>query len=98
MDEGIKHWQADRTLDAIGLACPLPVLKARKILAGMKPGERLMVVASDPMAAIDVPHMCRQDGHDLEQTARSPAASGVRLFFLIAVNDGPGAGLSLGED
>lgn len=56
---------SDRTLDAIGLLCPLPVLRARKVLAGMRPGERLRVEATDPMAAIDIPHLCQQDGHTL---------------------------------
>ena len=63
-----------RELDAIGLACPLPVLKARKLLAAMQPGERLLVRASDPMAAIDIPHLCHQDGHRL--VSRSEAVSG----------------------
>jgi tRNA 2-thiouridine synthesizing protein A len=58
-------WTADRTLDARGLACPLPVLKARKLLARMPAGARLIVEATDPMAAIDIPHLCRQDGHQL---------------------------------
>ncbi len=58
-------WTADRTLDARGLACPLPVLKARKLLARMPPGARLIVEATDPMAAIDIPHLCQQDGHVL---------------------------------
>jgi tRNA 2-thiouridine synthesizing protein A len=63
-----------RELDAIGLACPLPVLRARKLLATMQPGERLLVRASDPMAAIDIPHLCHQDGHLL--VSRSEAARG----------------------
>jgi tRNA 2-thiouridine synthesizing protein A len=56
-------WSHDATVDARGLACPLPVLKARKALLGMKPGERLLVAASDRMAAIDVPHFCNEAGH-----------------------------------
>nr|WP_069305753.1 sulfurtransferase TusA family protein [Methylobrevis pamukkalensis] len=53
------------TLDARGLNCPLPVLKARKALAGLVPGARLVVVASDPMAVIDIPHLCTSEGHRL---------------------------------
>ena len=54
---------ARRTLDARGLQCPLPVLKARKALIAMAPGERLEVLATDPIAAIDLPNFCREAGH-----------------------------------
>ena len=50
-------------LDASGLNCPLPVLKARKRLIGMKPGERLEVVTTDPMSVVDMPVFCAQAGH-----------------------------------
>lgn len=53
------------TLDLSGLLCPLPVLKARKKLLQMKPGEVLHVIATDPMAAIDMPHFCTEQGHEL---------------------------------
>jgi tRNA 2-thiouridine synthesizing protein A len=98
MHEEIEAWERDRTLDAIGLACPLPVPKARKILAGMRAGERLLVAASDPMAAIDIPHLCVEDGHWLEKSARHPDPTGARLFFLVVVGDGPKRDFSLGEE
>ncbi|MCX5514301.1 hypothetical protein C3941_14595 [Kaistia algarum] len=98
MHEEIEAWQRDRTLDAIGLACPLPVLKARKILAGMQAGERLLVAASDPMAAIDIPHLCVEDGHRLEKSARHPGMAGAWLYFLVVVGDGPKRDFSLGEE
>ena len=53
----------DDTLDAIGLICPLPVLKARKRLLAMAPGQVLRLLASDPAAVIDVPHFCQEAGH-----------------------------------
>ena len=56
---------AIRAIDTSGLACPLPVLKARKVLIGMAPGERLEVTATDPLAAIDLPHFCAEAGHRL---------------------------------
>jgi tRNA 2-thiouridine synthesizing protein A len=56
---------SDQTVDARGLACPLPVLKARKALHGLARGQRLMVLATDPMAAVDIPHLCREEGHRL---------------------------------
>ncbi|KND17840.1 response regulator SirA [Pannonibacter phragmitetus] len=55
----------DQHLDLRGLKCPLPVLRSRKVLAGLKPGAVLVVEASDPMSVIDIPHMCNEDGHAL---------------------------------
>lgn len=55
-------------LDATGLLCPLPVLKARKRLQGLAPGETLTVLADDPAAIVDVPHFCAEAGHDLVST------------------------------
>jgi tRNA 2-thiouridine synthesizing protein A len=53
------------TLDLSGLLCPLPVLKARKKLEAMTSGSELVVLATDPMAAIDMPHFCNEQGHEL---------------------------------
>lgn len=52
-------------LDTCGLLCPLPVLKARKRLAGMPNGACLRMRADDPAARIDVPHFCAEQGHSL---------------------------------
>ena len=52
-------------LDARGLLCPLPVLKARKRLQALAVGQELTVVADDPAAIIDVPHFCAESGHTL---------------------------------
>lgn len=56
---------ADDILDATGLLCPLPVLKARRRLKSMTPGSTLRVLADDPAAIVDVPHFCAEAGHDL---------------------------------
>jgi len=53
------------TLDLSGLLCPLPVLKARKKLLQMSAGEVLHVIATDPMAAIDMPHFCNEQDYEL---------------------------------
>ena len=50
-------------LDASGLSCPLPVLKARKALLAMEPSEMLEVVTTDPMSVVDMPVFCAQAGH-----------------------------------
>ena len=55
----------DEELDALGLLCPLPVLKAAKRLRGMAPGAVLKIVTDDPAAVIDVPHFCTEQGHTL---------------------------------
>lgn len=52
------------TIDARGLKCPLPVLKMEKRLASLPPGAALVVLATDPMAKVDIPLYCRQHGHD----------------------------------
>lgn len=53
----------DIEIDARGLLCPLPVLKARKRLVSMATGQTLRLLATDPAAVIDVPHFCTQSGH-----------------------------------
>ena len=52
-------------LDARGLSCPLPVLKARKRLQAMAPGDRLRVLATDPKAPDDFKLYCSESGHKL---------------------------------
>lgn len=53
------------TLDVKGLLCPIPVLKARKVLSRMPAGAVLTVEATDPAAVIDFPHFCNETGHEL---------------------------------
>lgn len=57
-------------LDATGLLCPLPVLKARKRLQSIAVGEQLRMRADDPAAVIDVPHFCAESGHTLLESAQ----------------------------
>jgi tRNA 2-thiouridine synthesizing protein A len=59
---------ADEVIDCIGLKCPLPVLKTEKRIAQLKPGARLVVLATDPIAKIDIPLFCTQNGHQCEMT------------------------------
>lgn len=51
-------------IDARGLRCPLPVLRARKALLALQPGAILRVLADDGMARIDLPHFCAAAGHE----------------------------------
>jgi tRNA 2-thiouridine synthesizing protein A len=56
---------ADQTLDAKGLNCPLPILKAKKALTAMAPGATLEVLATDPGAVKDFQAFSRTTGHEL---------------------------------
>jgi tRNA 2-thiouridine synthesizing protein A len=55
----------DAVYDLRGLKCPLPVLKTEKRLRGMSSGTILTVETSDPLAIIDIPHFCNENGHAL---------------------------------
>ncbi|RWN43172.1 MAG: response regulator SirA [Mesorhizobium sp.] len=65
--------------DLKGLNCPLPVLKAKKRLAGMQAGSRLWLETTDPLAVIDIPAFCSESGHQLIETA---AVSGGHRFLV----------------
>ena len=65
----------DLILDLKGLKCPLPVMKTRKALATLESGSIVIVLTTDPMAAIDIPHFCQENGHRLI-SAEMAAASG----------------------
>lgn len=54
-----------KDLDARGLNCPLPILKAKKALAEMGSGEILRVLATDPGSVRDFQAFCRQTGNEL---------------------------------
>lgn len=66
METGSKmNTSSSDILDTRGLKCPLPVLKAQKRLKSLSPGQVLRVEATDPMAVIDFPHFCTENGHEL---------------------------------
>ena len=56
---------ADRELDARGLNCPLPILKAKKALADMVSGQVLKVVATDTGSVRDFQAFAKQTGNEL---------------------------------
>jgi len=56
---------ADETLDAKGLNCPLPILKAKKVLKGMDNGKVLEILATDPGSIKDFEAFCRATGNKL---------------------------------
>ena len=73
----------DDDLDALGLLCPLPVLRVRKRLAAMAPGAVLRVRASDPAAVVDMPHFCAEASH----TLLAAHADGAHHVYLIRRGD-----------
>lgn len=66
-------------LDCTGLICPLPVLRARKRLKDMAPGDVLAVTATDKAAPKDFETFCREMGHAL---LSSTAVDGIYRFQL----------------
>jgi len=55
----------NESIDLRGLKCPLPALIARRRLSRSAPGTAIVVVTDDPMAPIDVPHMCAHEGFEV---------------------------------
>ena len=55
----------DRSVDALGTWCPVPVTMARDAIAGMRRGEVLEVLADDPMVFLDLPAWCHDAGHEV---------------------------------
>ena len=56
---------ADKTLDAKGLNCPLPILKTKKMLNEVPAGGTLEVLATDPGSVADMASFCRTTGNEL---------------------------------
>jgi len=71
--------QPAHLVDAVGLTCPMPVLMARKALRDLPGGAVVELRASDPLARIDIPHFCAQNGHVLLDRTES---GGVLVFRL----------------
>jgi tRNA 2-thiouridine synthesizing protein A len=55
----------DRELDASGLNCPLPILRAKKTLADMESGQILHIIATDPGSVKDFEAFAKQTGNEL---------------------------------
>lgn len=66
-------------VDAIGMNCPLPILRTKKALATMQSGEVLKVKATDAGAAHDFPAFAKQTGNEL---LSSTSEGNVLVFFL----------------
>jgi tRNA 2-thiouridine synthesizing protein A len=60
----------NETLDLRGLKCPLPALLAKRVLLGAARGASLEIVTDDPLAVLDVPHMCRDENFEVVSLTR----------------------------
>jgi tRNA 2-thiouridine synthesizing protein A len=61
---------AEKILNLRGLKCPLPALRARKALTGLKTGDMLIAECTDPLTAIDIPNLLRETGDTMVSTGR----------------------------
>lgn len=69
----------DQELDASGLNCPLPILRAKKSLAGLQSGQVLHVIATDPGSIKDFQAFAKQTGNELIESKEE----GGKFYFLI---------------
>ena len=72
----------DQELDASGLNCPLPILRAKKALAGMDAGQVLHIIATDPGAVKDFEAFAKQTGNTLKDSKEE----GGKFVFLMQKN------------
>jgi len=70
----------DKEVDARGLTCPLPILRAKKMLAEMKPGQVVRVLATDPGSVKDFQAFAKQTGNEL--LGQGQLSDGAFEFFL----------------
>jgi len=69
----------DQELDASGLNCPLPILRAKKALGGMESGNVLHIIATDPGSVKDFEAFAKQTGNEL----MSSSEEGGKFQFLM---------------
>jgi tRNA 2-thiouridine synthesizing protein A len=81
-------WRAARVLDLAGLKCPMPTLMVARALRQLQEGEMLAVTVTDPLAPLDLRHLCQKDGHAV--VAERKNENGVRLL----IRSGPRGSIS----
>lgn len=69
----------DQELDATGLNCPLPILRAKKALNGMQSGQVLHIIATDPGSVKDFEAFSKQTGNELMESREE----GGKFYFLL---------------
>ncbi len=76
-------------LDACGYRCPMPVIRMEARLRRMAPGEQLLVRADDPVAALDIPHFCREAGHEARRRPDEQGHDAPICVFLVTRGPNP---------
>ena len=82
MYENFKEFlmsEFDQELDATGLNCPLPILRAKKSLSGMDSGKVLQIIATDPGSVKDFEAFSKQTGNELLDSNEDDG----KFYFLI---------------
>lgn len=79
---------SDQELDLRGLKCPLPALLSRRALARAEPGAIIEVLVDDPLAPVDVPHMCHVEGFHVLDTIKGATFTRLRLGKPLQPTDG----------
>ena len=69
----------DQELDASGLNCPLPILRAKKAISSLSAGQVLRIIATDPGSVKDFEAFCKQTGNELLESGEE----GGKFVFLI---------------
>lgn len=72
----------DKEVDARGLNCPLPILRAKKMLATMEAGQILRVIATDPGSVKDFAAFSKQTGNELVRQGEVEGETDTFEFFL----------------
>ena len=72
----------DAELDATGMSCPLPILKAKKAITDLNPGQILKITASDPGSVKDFAAFCSQTGNELVSSSEGDE---IYSFFIKVV-------------
>ncbi len=88
---------ADKILDVSGLSCPIPLLKTKKVIEHLSPGEILQVISTDPSSQDHIPALCERYGNII--LAMSQLQDGVTSYFIqktesltLPESDGTGSG------
>ena len=69
----------DSELDASGLNCPLPILRAKKAITALENGQTLKIIATDPGSVKDFEAFCKQTGNELKGSGEE---GGKFVFFI----------------
>jgi len=70
-------------LDLRGYRCPVPVIRLEAALRKLPLGAQVTVIADDPVAAIDIPHFCREGGYGVERLEGQNEGMGGVCVFLV---------------